>query len=132
MTPSSKSSRLPQAELDEILKMRPQMRLLEIDPATPLPEQAYDRVLMANRWSELPDPVALLHAVRERLCEDGRLILVEWHHDADSADAPETRVPLQEMVHLLEHNGWDIHRHGNLGPHCYFLEAGVSDESVQS
>jgi hypothetical protein len=37
-----------------------------------------------------------------------------------------------ELVQLLEKNTWVFTGNGELGPYSYFLEAAVSDESVQS
>jgi ubiquinone/menaquinone biosynthesis C-methylase UbiE len=100
--------------------------------ATPMATGSCDRVLLANLWTELPDPIAALREAARLLRPEGRLILVEWHADAECPHAPRTRVGFDEMVRLLENNTWDIHRHGSLGPYSYFLEAAVSDESVQS
>jgi ubiquinone/menaquinone biosynthesis C-methylase UbiE len=100
--------------------------------ATPIPTGACDRVILANCWAELPDPIAALREAARLLREDGRLILIEWHADAGCPDAPAARTAFHEMVGLLERNTWDIHRHGDVGPYSYFLEAAVCDESVQS
>jgi SAM-dependent methyltransferase len=93
-----------------------------------------DRVLVANLWAELTDPVATLREAARLLREDGRLIIIEWQAEAASplAPRPNARIGFDEMLQLLERNTWDVHRHGNFGPDNYFLEAGVSDESVQS
>jgi SAM-dependent methyltransferase len=149
---------LPKPELLEVLNLRPGLSVaavgrgaadlvreasatlgpegqvfpLESLDADTIPPASCDRVLLANQWARLPDPLAALRRAATLLRDDGRLILVEWHAHAQCPGAPDTRVALHEMVWLLEHNSWDIHRHGDLGPHCYFLEAGVSDESVQS
>jgi ubiquinone/menaquinone biosynthesis C-methylase UbiE len=100
--------------------------------ATPIAADSCDRVLMANLWTELPDPIAALHEAARLLREDGRLILIEWQAAAKCAEAPAPRIGFYEMIQLLEKNTWDIHRHGEIGPYSYFLEAAVSDESVQS
>jgi ubiquinone/menaquinone biosynthesis C-methylase UbiE len=100
--------------------------------ATPIATGSCDRVLIANLWAELPDPLAVLREAARLLREDGRLIIIEWQAGAQCPQAPGTRVGFDEMVRLLEKNTWDIHRHGEVGPYCYFLEAAVSDESVQS
>jgi hypothetical protein len=142
---------LPKSELVEVLSLRPGMSIaivgsgagdilgperqvvpLESLHAPALPPRSCDRILLANQWAALANPLAALRKAASLLREDGRLILVEWHAHAQCPDAPESRVALHEMVWLLEHNSWDIHRHGDLGPHCYFLEAAVTDESVQS
>ncbi len=141
---------LPKSEVAEILSLRPGMTIAAVGigaadlvPETRViavesldvpssPPGSCDRILLANQWAGLPDPLAALRQAASLLREDGRLILVEWHAHANCPGAPEPRVALHEMVWLLEHNAWDIHRHGDIGPHCYFLEAAVSDESVQS
>src|SRR5262249_13540896 len=100
--------------------------------ATPIPPGSCDRVLIANLWAELSNPIAALREAARLLSDEGRLILVDWHADASCPEAPGARVGFREMVRLLEQNTWDIHSHGELGPYSYFVEAGVSDESVQS
>jgi ubiquinone/menaquinone biosynthesis C-methylase UbiE len=100
--------------------------------ATPIATGSCDRVLMANLWAELPDPMAVLREAARLLREDGRLIVIEWQAGARCPEAPGKRIGFDEMVRLLEKNSWDIHRHGEVGPYCYFLETGVTDESVQS
>jgi len=87
---------------------------------TPLASHSNDRVLLANIWNELPDPVQTLRESERLLREHGRLVLVEEQAD------------FGRVVETLEKNTWDIHRQGYAGPECYFLEASVSDESVQS
>jgi ubiquinone/menaquinone biosynthesis C-methylase UbiE len=87
---------------------------------THLASHSNDRVLMANIWSELPDPAETLRETARLLRENGRLVLIEQQAD------------FSQVVETLEKNTWDIHRHGEAGPQCYFLEASVSDESVQS
>jgi ubiquinone/menaquinone biosynthesis C-methylase UbiE len=100
--------------------------------AVPVATGSCDRVHMVNLWTELRDPAAALHEAARLLREDGRLILIEWRADVECPHAPASRIGFRDMVRLLEENGWDIHRHGNLGPYSYYLEAAVSDESVQS
>jgi len=100
--------------------------------ATPVAADSCDRVLMANLWTELPDPIATLREAARLLRGEGRLILIEWQTDAKCTQAPSPRIRFNEMIQLLEKNTWDIHRHGEAGPCSYFLEAAVSDESVQS
>jgi len=100
--------------------------------ATRIASGCCDRVLLANCWAELHDPMAALREAARLLREDGRLILIEWHNDAACPQAPSSRVGRREMVELLERNCWDIHRHGDVGRYSYFLDAAVSDESVQS
>ena len=100
--------------------------------ATQIATGSCDRVVMVNIWTELSDPIAAMREAARLLGVDGRLILIEWHADAECPQAPGTRVGLPEMVRLLGENIWDIHRHGDFGPYSYFLEVGVSDESVQS
>jgi len=41
-------------------------------------------------------------------------------------------ITIADVIRALEHNCWDVHRHGEAGSQCYFVEAGVTDESVQS
>jgi ubiquinone/menaquinone biosynthesis C-methylase UbiE len=94
---------------------------------TALPAASCDRVLMAILWAELSDPAAALREAARLLREDGRLVIVEWH-----AGHPNAHIAFDKLVHTLEHNSWDVHRHGDAGEHCYFVEAAVSDESVQS
>jgi ubiquinone/menaquinone biosynthesis C-methylase UbiE len=100
--------------------------------ATPVAADSCNRVIMANLWTELPDPIATLHEAARLLRENGRLILIDWHAGSECAEAPAQRIGFHEMVRLLEKNMWDIHRHGDIGACSYFLEAAVSDESVQS
>jgi len=99
--------------------------------ATLIATGSCDRVLIANLWAELSDPIAVLREAARLLREDGRLLIIDWHARAQCPQAPSTRIGFREMVRLLEKN-WDIHRHGEVGPHSYFLEAAVCDESVQS
>jgi ubiquinone/menaquinone biosynthesis C-methylase UbiE len=87
---------------------------------TPLASHSNDRVLMANLWNELPDPVETLRESARLLRERGRLVLIEQRAD------------FSQVVETLEKNTWDVHRQGEAGPQCYFIEASVSDESVQS
>jgi ubiquinone/menaquinone biosynthesis C-methylase UbiE len=109
------------------------VHIIESQPnATSIGEGSCDRVLMANVWAELPDGRAALREARRLLRDEGRLVVVEWQAHARHGDAPELRVGMRDMVRLLENEVWDIHAHGDLGSHCYFLEAGISDESVQS
>lgn len=88
---------------------------------TPLRSNCCDRILLANLWGELRDPAATLAEIARLLRGDGRLIIFERRAGID----------LPELVQLLERNCWDIHRHGDAGD-GYFLEVGVTDESVQS
>jgi ubiquinone/menaquinone biosynthesis C-methylase UbiE len=81
-----------------------------------------DRVLTANLWPELAHPRAALREAARLLREDGRLVITDSR----------SGLGLSQMVNTLERNCWDIHRHGNAGSSCYFLEAAPSDESVQS
>jgi hypothetical protein len=88
-------------------------------------------VVIANpSAAEITDWVAVLREVTLVLREHGRLIVIE------SSQSPELNPPVQvtfhEMIRLLEHNSWNIHRHGATGPHRYVLEATVTDQSVQS
>ena len=100
--------------------------------ATPIATGCCDRVYMVNLWSELPDPAAALREAARLLRPDGRLILIDWHAEVECPHAPASRIGFREMIRLLEHNTWDVHRHGDVGPHSYFVEASISDESVQS
>jgi hypothetical protein len=85
-----------------------------------LPEGCCDRVLMTNTWLEAGDPVEVLGEAARLLRPDGRLVIIE------------SRIDIGELVKILENNCWDVFRHGEAGQQCYFIEAGVSDESVQS
>jgi SAM-dependent methyltransferase len=89
-------------------------------PDAALPNGCCDRVLMADVWSKLGDPQSALDEAHRLLRHDGRLLIVEGHAGFD------------ELVHTLEHHSWDVHRHGDAGPDCWFIEAGPSDTSVQS
>jgi SAM-dependent methyltransferase len=100
----------------------PRGRVFAADTAavSGLPDASCDRVLMANIWTQADDPLAVLADAARLLREGGRLVIIE------------SRIPFPELLHILEHNCWDVHRHGAAGAHCYFIEAGVSDEGVQS
>jgi len=114
---------------------RNNIHVVESPPhATPIASDSCDRVIMANIWTELQDPVAALDEARRLLRDDGRLMVIEWHMDADSPPAPppQFRIGFDAMVQVLERRSWDILRHGNVGPYNYFIEAAISDESVQS
>jgi len=87
---------------------------------TPLASHSTDRVLMANLWNELLNPLEALRESARLLREHGRLVIIEQ------------QAAFGQVVETLEKNTWDIHRHNEAGPLCYFLEASVSDESVQS
>jgi SAM-dependent methyltransferase len=84
-----------------------------------------DLVVLADSWTALSNPVAVLRDAARVLRPDGRLILLEQSEGEDCA-------ALSDLVHTLEHNGWTIHRCENVGQNSFLLEAGVSDESVQS
>jgi SAM-dependent methyltransferase len=100
----------------------PHGRVLAADTSSMsgLPEACCDRVLMANVWLESGDPLEVLREAARLLRPDGRLVIVE------------SRVEFGELLKVLENNCWDVFRHGEAGRQCYFIEAGVSDESVQS
>jgi ubiquinone/menaquinone biosynthesis C-methylase UbiE len=85
-----------------------------------LPSGCCDRVLMANMWPESGHPLTELAEAARLLREHGRLVVIE------------AGVPFREVIRALEHNCWDVHRHGDAGKDHYFVEAGVTDESVQS
>jgi ubiquinone/menaquinone biosynthesis C-methylase UbiE len=85
-----------------------------------LPDACCDRVLMTNAWLEAGDPLEVLREAARLLRPEGRLVIIE------------SRVDFPELLKILENNCWDVFRHGEAGAQCYFIEAGVSDESVQS
>ena len=101
---------------------------------TGIASESCDRVVMANLWTHLHDPLATLSEAARLLRNDGRLILIEWRHDATYPPGParDKRIESGEMIQLLERHGWDLHRCGQASTFSYFLEAGVCDESVQS
>jgi ubiquinone/menaquinone biosynthesis C-methylase UbiE len=100
----------------------PQGRVLAADTSSlaGLPDACCDRVLMTNIWLEAGDPVDVLREAARLLRPDGRLVVIE------------SRVDFPELLKILENNCWDVHRHGEAGAQCYFIEAAISDESVQS
>jgi len=123
------------AVLRDRLRGRRNIHLVEAQPhATPLAAGSCDRALMPGLWAELPDPIAALREAARLLRENGLLILIEWHAHVQNASAPppQARMSLEQCVNMLENNGWNIHRHGSIGPDHYYLLASVSDESVQS
>ncbi len=79
-----------------------------------------DLVVVTNPRSHEVKP--LLARAGRALHEGGRLVVFDWR----------SQVPLGQMVNLLEHNQWSITSHGVAGAGGYFLEAVVSDNSVQS
>jgi ubiquinone/menaquinone biosynthesis C-methylase UbiE len=85
-----------------------------------LPDACCDRVLMTNVWLEAGDPLEILREAARLLRPDGRLVIIE------------SRIDFPELLKVLENNCWDVYRHGEAGAQCYFIEAAVSDESVQS
>ena len=89
---------------------------------TRLPAHCCDRVLLSHAWERLEDPIATLGEARRILRPHGRLIVIEWRE----------RIAFEDVLQILERTGWDIHRHGDAGVNSYFIEAGISDESVQS
>jgi ubiquinone/menaquinone biosynthesis C-methylase UbiE len=101
---------------------------------TALAGESCARVVMANLWVGLHDPLATLGEVARLLRKDGRLVLIEWRPDAPypPGPPPDQRIEFRAMVQLLERHGWDLHRHGDASPFSYFLEAAICDESVQS
>lgn len=113
------SARFPEA-IDRVVGPGGHVYAADTIAAGGLPEGCCDRVLVVNVWTEAADPVGALAEAARLLREGGRLVVIE------------SRVPMEEVVHALEHNCWDVHRHGEAGERCYFIEAGVSDESVQS
>lgn len=96
--------------------------------------ESCDRVVMANLWTDLHDPLATLREVGRLLRKNGRLVLIEWRPDAPCPPGPpaDKRIEFRAMVQLLERHSWDLHRHGDASPFSYFLEVGICDESVQS
>lgn len=79
-----------------------------------------DLVVVTNPSSTEVEP--LLKRACKALKEGGRLFVFDWRSE----------VPMRHMVNLLEHNQWSITGHGGAGLGGYFLEAMVTDESVQS
>jgi len=144
MKRARKSECLTEADILKALALRSGMHVAEIGPARfpdaieravsphgrvytantslplDLPEHCCDRVLMANVWNETTDIKAVLHEAARILCHDGRLVVIE------------SRIPFDDVLRTLEHNSFDVHRHGDAGAQCYFIEAAVSDQSVQS
>jgi hypothetical protein len=102
----------------------PHGRVLAADTSSigGLPDACCDRVVMTSVWTEAGDPLEVLREVSRLLRPDGRLVIIEV----------ESRIAFPKLLKVLENNCWDVHRHGDAGAHCYFIEAGVSDESVQS
>ena len=100
----------------------PHGRVLAADTSSlgGLPGGCCDRVLMTDIWLEAGDPVEVLRESARLLRPDGRLVIIE------------SRIDFAELLKVLENNCWDVYRHGEAGPQCYFIEAAVSDESVQS
>ena len=149
-SPSMKSTFLSESEAVEALQLQPGFTVAEIGlgqfvakiarevgpeghifPADAkrndrLPDGCCDRVLMANRWAELDDPLATLAESARLLAEGGRLVIIERHR------AEPGGINFPELIQTLEHNHWDVHRHGDAGAHCYYVEVGVSDQSCQS
>jgi len=79
-----------------------------------------DLVVVTNPRGNEVEP--LLRRAYRVLEAGGRLVVFDWR----------SQVPMREMVNLLEHNQWSVTGHWTSGAGGYFLEAMVSDESVQS
>jgi hypothetical protein len=79
-----------------------------------------DLVVVTNPRSHEVTP--LLRQACRALNEGGRLVVFDWR----------SQVPIHQMVNILENNQWSITGHGSAGAGGYFLEAMVSDNSVQS
>lgn len=91
---------------------------------TDLASQSYDQIVLANlSQTELQGLGDLLQEARRLLMHGGRLFVI-----GQGTDAP----PCTRVVCPLELNSWTIHRHIELGPDEYLIEATVTDESVQS
>lgn len=106
----------------------PEGRVFPVEPAHDprIPQACCDRLVIANLWGYLDDPLAMLGEAARLLREDGRLVIIERHESQPGGTS------FRELIQALEHNCWDIHRHGDAGGLCYFIEASVTDESVQS
>jgi precorrin-6B methylase 2 len=93
--------------------------------ATSLPDNCCDRILMVESLGGITDPAHILNEASRLLREGGRLVVVERREGG-------ARAGFDELVCALEKHSWDIHRHGDASGAWYFLEASVSDQSVQS
>ncbi len=93
--------------------------------ATSLPENCCDRILMVESLGKMSNPAQILDEASRLLREGGRLIVAEPREGGSQAG-------FDELVCALEKHSWDIHRHGDATGAWYFLEASVSDQSVQS
>jgi ubiquinone/menaquinone biosynthesis C-methylase UbiE len=91
-----------------------------------------DRILLANLWTELVDPAAVLAECRRLLRAGGRMLLIEWRAESRFPPGPPAsrRTSLEEMVQILETHAWDVHAQGGAGPYSYYLEISPSEESV--
>ena len=137
--PSRQNVALREEEVIEILNLQPGHTVAEIGPphfaealaravgrngrvhsVATAPDGCCDRVLMANVWGDLADAREALAEAARVLRPGGRLIIID-----KSAHFP-------QLLHALERNWWDVHRHGDAASgHC-FIEAAVSDPSVLS
>jgi ubiquinone/menaquinone biosynthesis C-methylase UbiE len=92
--------------------------------ATSLPENCCDRILVVESLGRTNNPAQILNEASRLLREGGRLVVVEPREGL--------RAGFDDLVCTLEKHSWDIHRHGDASGAWYFLEASVSDQSVQS
>lgn len=103
---------------------------------THIPDHCCDLVVMADVLHELSDEsrAAALREAKRILSDDGRLAILEWRHDATSAEAPPAaqRVAFDKAVCLVELNSWSLERVEQIDPNGYLLTMRPTDESVQT
>lgn len=101
---------------------------------TRLPDASCDVVFLANLWHELDDRAGALREFARILKPEGRLVLIDWRHDAVRPPGPpaEHRVPMLEAIRMLEFDGWELYRFSGAGAYSYILVAGIADQGQQT